>query len=50
MSEMNEAILRVENLKKYFKTKEPKKLDGFDYDFHQRIAAVLPKDMWYNHK
>ena len=45
-----EIMTAKEIRKKYFKTKEPKKLDGFDYDFHQRIAAVLPKDMWYNHK
>lgn len=33
--------------KKYFKTKNPKRLEGFDYDFHQRIADELPKDFWY---
>lgn len=33
--------------KKYFKTKNPKKLDGFDKDFHQRIADKLPKKFWY---
>ena len=33
--------------KKYFKTKNPKRLDGFDFDFHQRIARKLPKKFWY---
>ena len=33
--------------KKYFKTKNPEKLDGFDYDFHMRIAEKLPKKFWY---
>jgi hypothetical protein len=32
---------------KYFKTKNPKRLEGFDYDFHQRIADELPKSFWY---
>lgn len=31
----------------YFKTKAPKRLEGFDYDFHQRIADLLPQDFWY---
>ena len=31
--------------KKYFgKVKKPAKLDGFDYEFHQRIADKLPKE------
>ncbi len=33
--------------KKYFKGKNPKRLDGFDYEFHQRIADKLPKRFWY---
>ena len=33
--------------KKYFKGKNPKRLEGFDYDFHRRIADELPKDFWY---
>lgn len=33
--------------KKYFKEKNPKRLEGFDYDFHQRIADKLPKKFWY---
>ena len=33
--------------KKYFKTKNPKKLEGFDWDFHKRIADKLPKKFWY---
>lgn len=33
--------------KKYFTTKNPKRLEGFDYDFHKRIAEKLPKTFWY---
>ena len=33
--------------KKYFKTKNPKRLEGFDWEFHQRIADELPKKFWY---
>ncbi|MBR3131941.1 hypothetical protein IKG33_00800 [Candidatus Saccharibacteria bacterium] len=33
--------------KKYFKTKNPKRLEGFDFEFHQRIADKLPKTFWY---
>lgn len=33
--------------KKYFKTKNPKRLEGFDWEFHQRIADELPKEFWY---
>ena len=33
--------------KKYFKKKDTKKLDGFDYEFHKRIADNLPKEFWY---
>ena len=32
---------------KYFKTKNPKRLDGFDYEFHQRLADELPRKFWY---
>ncbi len=32
---------------KYFKIKNPKRLEGFDYEFHQRIADKLPKSFWY---
>lgn len=32
---------------RYFKKKNIKRLDGFDYDFHQRIADKLPKKFWY---
>lgn len=31
----------------YFKEKNPKRLEGFDYEFHQRIADKLPKKFWY---
>lgn len=33
--------------KKYLKNKNPEKLDGFDWDFHKRIADKLPKKFWY---
>ena len=33
--------------KKYFKNKNVKHLDGFDREFHQRIAEKLPKRFWY---
>lgn len=33
--------------KKYFKTKNPTRLEDFDYDFHARIAKKLPKSFWY---
>ena len=33
--------------KKYFKMKNPKRLEGFDWDFHKRIADQLPREFWY---
>lgn len=33
--------------KKYFKKKKMEKLEGFDREFHQRIADELPKEFWY---
>lgn len=33
--------------KKYFTEPAPERLDGFDYEFHKRIADKLPKDFWY---
>ena len=33
--------------KKYFNDKTPDRLEGFDRDFHQRIADELPHEMWY---
>lgn len=42
-----EKMTAKEIREKYFKTKDPKRLDGFDYDFHQRIANELPKKYWY---
>ena len=33
--------------KKYFTTAHPKRLENFDYDFHAKIAAKLPKSFWY---
>ena len=42
-----EIMTAEEIRKKYYKTKNPKRLDGFDYDFHQRIADKLPKSFWY---
>ncbi|MBR2543602.1 hypothetical protein IKF03_03370 [Candidatus Saccharibacteria bacterium] len=32
---------------KYFKVKNPKRLEGFDYEFHERIAHELPNEFWY---
>lgn len=41
-------IMTAEEIKKnYFKEKEPSRLDGFDYEFHSRIAEKLPKEFWY---
>ncbi len=41
-------IMTAEEIrKKYFKTKNPERLDGFDWDFHKRIADKLPKNFWY---
>ncbi|MDO4753022.1 MAG: hypothetical protein Q4A36_02230 [Candidatus Saccharibacteria bacterium] len=33
--------------KKYFGDKTPEKLEGFDYEFHRRIADQLPKSFWF---
>ena len=33
--------------KNYFKTKNPERLEGFDYEFHKRIADELPKRFWF---
>ena len=32
---------------KYFKEPHPKRLEGFDHEFHQRIADKMPKQFWY---
>lgn len=41
-------IMTAEEIrKKYFKAKKPERLDGFDWDFHERIAEKLPKEFWY---
>lgn len=42
-----EIMTAEEIRKKYFKTKNPERLDDFDWDFHQRIAEKLPKKFWY---
>lgn len=42
-----EIMTAAEIRKKYFKTKNPEKLDNFDWDFHQKIAEKLPKEFWY---
>lgn len=42
-----EKITAAEIREKYFKTKNPERLDGFDWDFHERIAKKLPKEFWY---
>lgn len=33
--------------KHYFKDPKVKRLDGFDWEFHKRIADELPKKFWY---
>ncbi len=41
-------LMTADYIKKtYYKTKNPKRLENFDYDFHQRIADKLPKKFWY---
>ena len=42
-----EIMTAKEIRKNYFKTKAPKRLEGFDYDFHKRIADKLPEKFWY---
>lgn len=42
-----EEMTADEIRKKYFKEKSPKRLEGFDYDFHLKIAKKLPKEFWY---
>lgn len=42
-----EMMTADEIRKKYFKTKNPERLEGFDYEFHKRIAEKLPKKFWY---
>ena len=42
-----EIMTADEIRKKYFKTKNPEKLEGFDWEFHKRIADKLPKNFWY---
>lgn len=42
-----EKMSAKEIRKKYFKERNPKRLEGFDYEFHQRIADKLPKEFWY---
>lgn len=42
-----EIMTAAEIRKKYFTEKQPKKLEGFDWEFHQRIADKLPKKFWY---
>ena len=42
-----EIMTASEIRKKYFKNKNPDRLEGFDYDFHMRIAKKLPKKFWY---
>ena len=42
-----EKMTAEEIRKKYFKKADQKRLEGFDYDFHQRIADKLPKKFWY---
>ena len=41
------AMTAEEIRKKYFKTKNPERLEGFDWEFHKRITDKLPKRFWY---
>lgn len=41
------VITAKEIRKTYFKEKTPKRLEGFDWEFHKRIADELPKRFWY---
>ena len=41
-------IMTASDIRKtYFQEKNPKRLDGFDLDFHKRIAEKLPKEFWF---
>ena len=42
-----ERMTAKEIRKKYMPTQDTKRLVGFDYEFHQRIADKLPKKYWY---
>ncbi len=42
-----EVMTAKEIRKRYFKSEHPKKLDNFDWDFHERLAKTLPKEFWY---
>ena len=42
-----EVMSAKEIRKKYFHDGTPDKLEGFDYEFHKRIADQLPQKFWY---
>ena len=42
-----EIMTSTEIRKKYYDANNPGHLDGFDWDFHMRIAEKLPKKFWY---
>ena len=42
-----EIMTAADIRKKYFKKKGTKRLEGFDWDFHKRLADELPKKFWY---
>ena len=42
-----EPITAKEIRTRYFADGIPERLDGFDYEFHQRIADKLPKEFWF---
>ena len=42
-----EIMTAKEIRKKYFSDKTPEKLEGFDYEFHKRIADKLPHEFLY---
>ena len=42
-----EVMTAKEIREKYFREKDPKRLDGFDHDFLMKIAEKLPEKFWY---
>ncbi len=42
-----DLMTAAEIRQKYFTTTHLKQLEGFDFDFHKRIAEKLPRDFWY---
>ena len=42
-----EIMTAKEIRRKYIKSPDTKRLDGFDWEFHKRIADKLPRKFWY---